>query len=558
MNSIARYSTTLSIVAAAAGPARGQLSNPVVAAKEARLFATDGQTTDTLGASIALSGDTVVSGAPSHDPPGQSNAGAAWVFVTSGVTWAQQAKLLASDGLASDDFGRAVAIDGDTIVVGAPLDDHPGIGNGGSAYVFVRSGTSWSQQAKLVGSGVSATDAFGTSVAIDGDTIVVGSPADELGTTPTTGVAYVFTRSGTVWTEQGILAAADRSPGDRLGESVAIDGDTAAVGAQLGNGPMADCGSAYVFLRTGTAWSEQGKLLAGNAQVSAWFGASIGVSGDSVIVGAPLQDGAAVDTGSAYVFVRSGTVWTQQSALVPVGLTVASNCGNAVALEGDFALVGALDQPFFGLTAAGSAYLFRRGGATWTLETRVVHDRVRGEFGTSVGLSGDIVVAGAPIDSIGLLSGQGCAYAFRLTNTPEIYCTAKTNSLGCTPSIGSSGVPSASSASPFLVTCTNVLNNKNGILFYGFTMDNNAFQGGWLCAAPPTIRTPLQNSAGNPPPDDCSGTFSIDFNARIQSAVDASLVVGADVYGQYWSRDPALGTSSPTSLSNAIHFAIQP
>jgi hypothetical protein len=89
-------------------------------------------------------------------------------------------------------------------------------------------------------------------------------------------------------------------------------------------------------------------------------------------------------------------------------------------------------------------------------------------------------------------------------------------------------------------------------------MDNNAFQAGWLCVAPPTIRTPLQNSLGNAPPDDCSGTYAIDFNARIQSAVDPNLVVGTDVYCEYWSRDPALGTLSPTSLSNAIHFAIQP
>jgi hypothetical protein len=141
-------------------------------------------------------------------------------------------------------------------------------------------------------------------------------------------------------------------------------------------------------------------------------------------------------------------------------------------------------------------------------------------------------------------------------SAPTVYCTAKTNSLGCVPSIGSAGTPSASNSSPFLVTATNSLNNKNGLLFYGFAAGATPFQGGWLCIAPPTQRTPLQGSGGSSIGDDCSGAYSFDMNARIQSGVDANLVQGATVYCQYWSRDPASPTT--TGLTNGLSFSICP
>jgi hypothetical protein len=137
---------------------------------------------------------------------------------------------------------------------------------------------------------------------------------------------------------------------------------------------------------------------------------------------------------------------------------------------------------------------------------------------------------------------------------PASYCTAKTNSQGCVPAIGSSGAPSVTSASPFNVTATLVINNKNGLLFYGYWSTNLPFQGGTLCVKAPTLRTLLQNSGGNAPPDDCSGAFSVDFNARIQSGVDPRLQFGRTVFAQYWYRDPAEATT--TGLTNALRFVI--
>lgn len=139
---------------------------------------------------------------------------------------------------------------------------------------------------------------------------------------------------------------------------------------------------------------------------------------------------------------------------------------------------------------------------------------------------------------------------------PSSYCTAKTNSLGCVPAIGSSGSASASSGAPFLITASNVLNNRSGLMFYGLAAGTTPFQGGTLCVTPPTVRTAVQVSGGSPTGDDCSGAYSYDMNARIQSGVDANLVQGTVVYCEYWSRDPA--SASTTGLTNGLCFTVCP
>jgi hypothetical protein len=139
---------------------------------------------------------------------------------------------------------------------------------------------------------------------------------------------------------------------------------------------------------------------------------------------------------------------------------------------------------------------------------------------------------------------------------PATYCTGKVNSLGCTPSVASTGTPSVQSSAAFAVTASNVINQKSGLLFYGYKSATVAFQGGFKCIASPTRRTTVQNSGGAPTGSSCSGAYSFDFNAWIASGTDPTLGVGAEVFAQYWSRDP--GTPSLTSLSNAIRFVINP
>ena len=138
----------------------------------------------------------------------------------------------------------------------------------------------------------------------------------------------------------------------------------------------------------------------------------------------------------------------------------------------------------------------------------------------------------------------------------EIYCTAKANSQGCVPQIGSAGTPSVTSPSPFSVSATEVLNQKPGVLFYGFGPVAAPFLGGVLCVQPPLRRNAVQLSGGNPPPDDCSGSYAFAFNALIQSGTDPLLIAGAAVHAQFWSRDPA--DAFGVGLTDAIAFEIEP
>jgi hypothetical protein len=200
----------------------------------------------------------------------------------------QQAELTASDGASGDQFGWSVAISGSTAVVGA---DTP---NGtGAAYVFVRSGTTWSQQAELTASDGTSNDEFGRSVAISGDTAMVGAHAKN----SATGAAYVFVRSGTTWSQQAELTARDRRAGDFFGNRVAISGSTVVVGAPFKNSAT---GAAYVFVR-GTTWFQQAELTASDGVSGDFFGGSVAISGRTAVVGAPFKNSA---TGAAYVFCR--------------------------------------------------------------------------------------------------------------------------------------------------------------------------------------------------------------------------------------------------------------
>jgi len=225
------------------------------------------------------------------------------------------AKLLASDAAAGDSFGSSVSVSGDTAVIGAPWDDHASGAYAGSAYVFVLSGGVWTQQAKLTASDAAAYDWFGVSVAVSGDTAVIGSALGDLAGGTDAGSAYVFVRSSGVWTQQAKLTAADAAADDNFGISVSVSADTALIGAcgdEHAGGAYA--GSAYVFVRSGGVWTQQAKLLASDAAAYDLFGVSVAVSSDTAVIGSHRDDHAGgADAGSAYVFVRSGGVWTQQA-----------------------------------------------------------------------------------------------------------------------------------------------------------------------------------------------------------------------------------------------------
>ena len=184
-----------------------------------------------------------------------------------GTSWSEQQKLVANDGAEEDDFGFSMVLSGDTLVVGASYDSNDNGSNSGSAYVFVPSGTTWTQQQKLVASDGAANDDFGISVALSGDTLVVGAALDD-DNGSTSGSVYVFVRSGTTWTQQQKLVASDGVAYDEFGGSVTLDGDTLVVGAALDDDNGSASGSVYVFVRSGTSWSLQQKLVASDGAVT--------------------------------------------------------------------------------------------------------------------------------------------------------------------------------------------------------------------------------------------------------------------------------------------------
>ncbi len=378
-----------------------------------KLRASDETDRSDFGVSVAVDGDTALVGAVGHDTPRGVGAGSAYVFVRSGGRWIETTELTAPDGAALDGFGIAVALSGDTAVIGAFRDNiRGGAADTGSAYVFVRSGTTWTLQAKLTASDAVAREQFGQSVALDGDTVVVGAPADEEQGRFDAGSAYVFERSGTAWTEQARLVASDAAARDAFGWSVAVDADTAVVGAIGDDAPPGkpDAGSAYVFVRSETGWAELAKLTASDAAEFASFGYSVAVSADTALIGAPGFGSSAEDTGSAYVFVRSGSTWTQQAQLTAADGATGDAFGLSVALRGVVAVVGAARDDTAAGDDVGSVYLFDRREPSWTMRAKVVapDGSEFDQLGVSVALDGSTVIAGAPGD--GGTRDTGSAY----------------------------------------------------------------------------------------------------------------------------------------------------
>ena len=380
-----------------------------------KLLAADGAADDEFGRSVSVSGDYAIVGA-SGDYNGE---GSAYIFFYNGTTWTQQAKLTAADGAYNDLFGYSVSISGDYAVVGAYWDDDNGT-NSGSAYIFVRSGTTWSQQAKLTASDGAGGDRFGYSVSISGDYAIVGAWGDD-NYPYESGSAYVFYYNGTSWTEQAKLLASDSAAYDLFGYSVSISGDYAIVGAYADddNGDMS--GSAYIFKRDGTSWSEQAKLLASDGAADDSFGWSVSVSGDYAVVGAYWDDDSGAESGSAYIFERDGTNWSQQAKLTASDGAAQDCFGYSVSISGDYTIVGAYADDDNG-TNSGSAYIFVRSGTTWGQQAKLTASdgAVVDLFGSSVSINGAYAVAGAWGDDD---NGSDSGSAYMYLRLPEIHGT---------------------------------------------------------------------------------------------------------------------------------------
>ena len=471
---------------------------------EAYLKAANADDGDNFGYAVGISGDTIVvtsgeeksaqkvitNGSTGYsDDNNRGRAGAAYVFVRSGVTWAAQAYLKAPNVREHHTyFGYAVSISGDTIVVGAPYEDsnqntiingasgYPtdnSANDAGAAYVFVRADTLWAVQAYLKAPNADSDDAFGIKVAIQGDTIVVGAesctgtrtniingatgyPTDNSGS-PDTGAAYVFVRTHTSWAAQAFLMAPNADSGAVRGAKfgyVSISGDTIVAGARaeksnqttITNGATGYSddnssdfsGAVYVFIRSGVSWAAQAYLKAPNSAYGLFFGKDVSISGDTIVVGTSDEkssqatitngssgyptDNSAAYTGAAYVFVRSDALWAAQAYLKAPNADKVDHFGCAVSISADTIVVGAYGEASSQTTItnsatgysdnnndgwAGAVYVFRRASSTWAAQAYIKAPnsvaQAQGKylfFGWSVGLSKEgIIVVGATMSS---------------------------------------------------------------------------------------------------------------------------------------------------------------
>ena len=347
-----------------------------------------------FGTSVAIDKDKIIVGDPSDYSDG-SDSGSAVIYELDNGTWVEQDQITADDIYQGYQFGGVVDIDGDTAVIGA-------IGGAkGAAYVFEFEDGIWTQQAKLIDLPTDSSAQFGNSVAISGNTIVVGAPLDDEPET-NSGSVFVFTKSDEVWTKQTQLTPSGRIytlASNRFGESVSIHDDKIYVGASgdwTTNGT--DSGAVYVFGWSGGTWVEEQRLNASDGSEGDKFGKALSVFDDILVVGSPYHDGNGTDSGAAYVFVRdTQEEWYEETKLVASDGVSSDNFGWSVGVGEDLAIVGALysDAPS---SNSGSVYTYDRTGTDWIERSKLTGTESASDdkMGTSVAISGELAVAGAP------------------------------------------------------------------------------------------------------------------------------------------------------------------
>ena len=444
------------------------------------------------GYALSLYGDTLAVGSPFEDSGSTTlvngstsatdttafDAGAVFVYLRTGTSWAQQAYIKAINANTGDSFGTAVSVYGDLLAVGARMEDGTSttIINGatadtanggvniGAVYVYARTGTSWAQEAYIKAGNLISAMGFGETVALGTDTLVVGTSGEDSSVTTITngttvpgdmnltydsGAVYVYRRTGTSWAREAYIKPANTYAGAYFGFALSLSSDTLAVGAYqerslqttITNGTTASAdisgtavGAVYVYKRTGTNWAQEAYLKTPNAETGDDFGYSVALSGDSLAVGAPMEDsnlttitnGATAsanngssNSGAVYVFKRTGTNWAQEAYLKAVNAGTSDEFGGKVALSGNSlavtAYMEASNQQSItnGGTAsadnsaayAGAVYVYQRSGASWAQEAYVksanleAYDGFGGSnftSGTSLALGSNTLVVGAP------------------------------------------------------------------------------------------------------------------------------------------------------------------
>lgn len=394
-----------------------------------KIFAADGGADDQFGYSMAVSGDTLVVGAPVRS--------AVYIYVWNGTQWAQQAKLTTPGDIR---FGASLAIQGDNLLVGAAWETITQPAQG-SVYYFTRSGGVWTQQQRIIPAFVGAGHRFGTSIAMDGNTIIVGVPdTNNFGGVPY-GSVDIFVRTGNTWVQQGdamvSFGGLSNECEREFGRSVTIKGDTVAISCPRAGtsppnpDPNHNHGAVYIYKRDGTgSWFAQLILRPADNKYNDYFGSGIAFAQDgSLIVGAKGAGPVGARTGAVYTFSGSDTNWVQAQKIFPSDMVVNGEFGNNLTVNGEQMMVSTVagnTEPIFG---RGFAYTFQRSGGAWTEAAKLFDpDAVPDDqFGISLAISGDRFFAGAANARVNSNNHQGQVYAFTAPSAiPDLQAVSDT------------------------------------------------------------------------------------------------------------------------------------
>lgn len=584
-----------------------------VSVQTAYMKASNTQANDFVGFSVAASGDTVVvagsgesSGATGVNGDQNDNSaalsGAVYVFVRDGASWTQQAYLKASNTGAGDNFGRSVSLCGDTLVVGAWEDDSGATGvdgdgsdnsvsASGAAYVFERVGTTWSQQAYLKASNTDATDLYGISVGVCGDTVVVGSHLEDSNATGvngddnddsagSAGAAYVYVRDGSTWTQQAYLKGLNTEAGDQFGHSVAISGETIVVGARgedsgatgvnaADNNAAGNSGATYVFVRDDTTWTQQAYLKAANTGGNDNFGYAVALDDELLVVGAYAEDSNAtgVDgdgsnnstsaSGAAYLFRRSEESWSQEAYLKASNPDVGDSFGWSVAVgEGRVAVAANQersaatgvdgDQADNTKGAAGAAYVFVPDGTSWSQQAYLKATNTDSEdrFGQSIAVWGDTVVVGARredsnatgIDGDGSdnsATWAGAAYSYVFSAWEDLG-NALAGTGGLEPLLVGTGT--LIGGTPVSLDLSDARADSSAALVLGLSATFAPLKGGVLVPAPDLVRY--------------NNTTDAFGELHIEATWPEGVPAGFELWVQLWVTDPVAPVGY--AASNAV------
>ena len=373
---------------------------------------------ETYGRATAIEGNYAFVGKPGP----ATQAGAVEVYQKSNGTWVFKQLLVAADASNDDDFGLSLDVSGTTLAIGAPQTEDNSETNHGAVYIFdLQTNGTWTQTAKLTADNKGAGDKLGNSVAIDGDVLVTGAYFEDT-TASNSGAAYVFSRSGGSWSQTTMLKAADAEENDEFGypHSVAIQGNTIVVGAPKEDTGFTNAGAAYIFTYDGSSWSQAQKIQAATRAAEDFFSLDVNISGDYIVLGAILRNSNGLsNSGAAYVFKRGidGT-YTEKQILTPSDAAANDRFGFGIDIQGDLLMIGAYQDN----TDAGSLYLFQKtADDVWRQNDKIVASNAASndEFASSVKLSGTSLIVGSRFSDPGSVSAAGSAYFYEIEPSEE-------------------------------------------------------------------------------------------------------------------------------------------